>query len=73
MDNIDNYPKYLTMLHLHGNRFMFFKYFVMAHQNVQVSPTFVRGTFGSFTQIATCLGLMGALFIGFPAKETVGW
>ncbi|XP_059456045.1 probable plastidic glucose transporter 3 isoform X2 [Corylus avellana] len=39
----------------------------------EVSPTFVRGTFGSFTQIATCLGLMGALFIGFPAKETVGW
>ncbi|XP_062156721.1 probable plastidic glucose transporter 3 [Alnus glutinosa] len=39
----------------------------------EVSPTFVRGTFGSFTQIATCLGLMGALFIGFPAKEIVGW
>ncbi|KAJ7963025.1 Major facilitator superfamily protein [Quillaja saponaria] len=39
----------------------------------EVSPTSVRGTFGSFTQIATCLGLMGALFIGIPSKEIVGW
>ncbi|XP_041002095.1 probable plastidic glucose transporter 3 isoform X3 [Juglans microcarpa x Juglans regia] len=38
----------------------------------EVSPAFVRGTFGSFPQIATCLGLMGALFIGLPAKEIVG-
>ena len=29
--------------------------------------------FGSLTQIATCLGIMGALFLGFPAKEIVGW
>ncbi|XVE88877.1 hypothetical protein DITRI_Ditri19aG0103900 [Diplodiscus trichospermus] len=39
----------------------------------EVSPAFVRGTYGSCTQIATCLGLIGALFIGFPAKETEGW
>nr|XP_004302890.2 PREDICTED: probable plastidic glucose transporter 3 [Fragaria vesca subsp. vesca] len=39
----------------------------------EISPAFVRGTFGSFTQIATCLGLMGALFIGLPAKDIVGW
>ncbi|KAA8541780.1 hypothetical protein F0562_022932 [Nyssa sinensis] len=39
----------------------------------EVSPAFVRGTFGSFIQIATCLGLMGALFIGIPAKDNVGW
>ncbi|KAM7480469.1 hypothetical protein LguiA_028682 [Lonicera macranthoides] len=39
----------------------------------EVSPAFVRGTYGSFTQIATCLGLMGALFIGIPAKDNVGW
>ncbi|THF95388.1 hypothetical protein TEA_003316 [Camellia sinensis var. sinensis] len=39
----------------------------------EVSPAFVRGTYGSFTQIATCLGLMGALFIGIPAKDIVGW
>ncbi|EEF46430.1 sugar transporter, putative [Ricinus communis] len=39
----------------------------------EVSPAHVRGTYGSFVQIATCLGLMGALFIGIPAKETVGW
>ncbi|XP_050286138.1 probable plastidic glucose transporter 3 isoform X1 [Quercus robur] len=39
----------------------------------EVSPTFIRGTYGSFTQIATCLGLLGALFIGLPAKEIVDW
>lgn len=39
----------------------------------QVSPTFVRGTYGSFTQIATCIGLIGALLIGIPAKEIDGW
>ncbi|XP_059595482.1 probable plastidic glucose transporter 3 isoform X2 [Vitis vinifera] len=39
----------------------------------EVSPTFVRGTFGSFTQIATCIGLIGALLIGIPAKEIDGW
>ncbi|XP_059641564.1 probable plastidic glucose transporter 3 [Cornus florida] len=39
----------------------------------EVSPAFARGTYGSFTQIATCLGLIGALLIGIPAKDTVGW
>ncbi|XP_019052931.1 PREDICTED: probable plastidic glucose transporter 2 isoform X2 [Nelumbo nucifera] len=39
----------------------------------EVSPSFVRGTYGSFIQIATCLGLMGSLFIGIPAKRIVGW
>ncbi|KAK7349188.1 hypothetical protein VNO77_06357 [Canavalia gladiata] len=39
----------------------------------EVSPPAVRGTYGGLTQIATCLGLMGALFIGIPAKELVGW
>ncbi|XP_022723985.1 probable plastidic glucose transporter 3 [Durio zibethinus] len=39
----------------------------------EVSPAYVRGTYGSCTQIAKCLGLMGALFIGCPAKETEGW
>ncbi|XP_042475930.1 probable plastidic glucose transporter 2 isoform X1 [Macadamia integrifolia] len=39
----------------------------------EVSPSFVRGTYGSFIQIATCLGLMSALFIGIPAREAVGW
>lgn len=39
----------------------------------EVSPAFVRGTYGSFIQIATCLGLIGALFIGFPVKSTAGW
>ncbi|XP_048439679.1 probable plastidic glucose transporter 3 isoform X1 [Pyrus x bretschneideri] len=39
----------------------------------EISPAFVRGTFGSFTQISTCLGLMGSLFIGLPAKDIIGW
>ncbi|KAI3939705.1 hypothetical protein MKX01_029867 [Papaver californicum] len=39
----------------------------------EVSPSFVRGTYGSFIQIATCLGLMSSLLIGIPAKEIAGW
>ncbi|KAK2970969.1 hypothetical protein RJ640_027450 [Escallonia rubra] len=39
----------------------------------EVSPAFVRGTYGSFIQIATCLGIMGALFIGIPVKDIAGW
>ncbi|XP_057474220.1 probable plastidic glucose transporter 3 isoform X2 [Actinidia eriantha] len=39
----------------------------------EVSPAFVRGTYGSLVQIVTCLGLMGALFVGIPAKDIVGW
>ncbi|MBA0637150.1 hypothetical protein Godav_022066 [Gossypium davidsonii] len=39
----------------------------------EVSPAYVRGTYGSCSQLATCLGLMGALFIGFPAKQIEGW
>lgn len=39
----------------------------------EVSPAFVRGTYGSFTQISTCLGLMAALLIGIPAKNEPGW
>ncbi|KAJ9179208.1 hypothetical protein P3X46_011022 [Hevea brasiliensis] len=39
----------------------------------EVSPAHVRGTYGSLTQIANCLGIMGSLFIGIPAKETFGW
>ncbi|KAI4379411.1 hypothetical protein MLD38_005713 [Melastoma candidum] len=39
----------------------------------EVSPAFVRGTYGSFIQIATCLGLMGSLLVGLPVKDIVGW
>ncbi|KAG6788959.1 hypothetical protein POTOM_005037 [Populus tomentosa] len=39
----------------------------------EVSPAYVRGTYGSLTQISTCLGLLGSFFIGIPAKETMGW
>ncbi|GMI84285.1 hypothetical protein like AT1G67300 [Hibiscus trionum] len=46
---------------------------VVALYVTEVSPASVRGTYGSFIQIASCLGLMGALFIGIPIKEIVGW
>ncbi|EPS72935.1 hypothetical protein M569_01816 [Genlisea aurea] len=39
----------------------------------EVSPASVRGTYGSFPQIATCLGLMSALLIGIPTKDIDGW
>ncbi|XP_076911254.1 putative plastidic glucose transporter 2 [Bidens hawaiensis] len=39
----------------------------------EVSPASVRGTYGSFIQIATCLGLLGALLIGIPVKSIPGW
>lgn len=39
----------------------------------EVSPPAVRGTYGSFIQIATCLGLIASLFIGIPVKEVMGW
>ncbi|GLJ29773.1 hypothetical protein SUGI_0587970 [Cryptomeria japonica] len=39
----------------------------------EVSPAHVRGTYGSLSQIATCLGILGALFIGIPAKSIPGW
>ncbi|KAI3443727.1 hypothetical protein Pfo_000392 [Paulownia fortunei] len=35
----------------------------------EISPAHVRGTYGSFVQIATCLGLMGALLIGIPSCQ----
>ncbi|KAK9705958.1 hypothetical protein RND81_07G095300 [Saponaria officinalis] len=39
----------------------------------EISPAFVRGTYGSFIQIATCLGLMGALVVGIPSKDITEW
>lgn len=39
----------------------------------EVSPASVRGTYGSLIQIATCLGLIGSLFIGIPVKRIVDW
>ncbi|KAM7255536.1 hypothetical protein ACFE04_008434 [Oxalis oulophora] len=39
----------------------------------EVSPAYVRGTFGSCTQIATCIGLLVSLFAGIPAKNNDGW
>lgn len=39
----------------------------------EISPAYIRGTYGSFIQIATCLGLMGALVLGIPVKEIAGW
>lgn len=48
-------------------------FFVLVLLYNQVSPPFVRGTYGSFIQIATCLGIIGALLIGIPVKEVGGW
>ncbi|XP_047321524.1 probable plastidic glucose transporter 2 [Impatiens glandulifera] len=39
----------------------------------EISPAFVRGTYGSFIQIATCFGLIAALLIGIPVKRVDGW
>ncbi|CAO2838602.1 unnamed protein product [Amaranthus hypochondriacus] len=39
----------------------------------EISPAFVRGTYGSFIQIATCLGLMAALVVGIPSKDIIEW
>uniref|UniRef100_A0A0D6QUC2 Major facilitator superfamily (MFS) profile domain-containing protein n=1 Tax=Araucaria cunninghamii TaxID=56994 RepID=A0A0D6QUC2_ARACU len=39
----------------------------------EISPAHVRGTYGSLIQIATCLGILGALFIGIPANSIPGW
>lgn len=39
----------------------------------EVSPSFVRGTYGSLVQIATCLGLIATLFMGFPVKRVPRW
>jgi hypothetical protein len=33
----------------------------------------VRGTYGALIQIATCIGILGSLFIGIPVKEISGW
>lgn len=40
---------------------------------MQVSPPTVRGTYGSFVQIATCLGIIVSLLIGAPVKDIDRW
>ncbi|XP_041991531.1 probable plastidic glucose transporter 2 [Salvia splendens] len=39
----------------------------------EISPAHVRGTYGSFIQIATCIGLMAALVVGIPVRSIFGW
>eukprot|EP00249_Psilotum_nudum_P011855 c23426_g1_i1 orf=446-1906(-) len=39
----------------------------------EISPTAVRGTYGSLCQIATCLGILGALVAGLPVANIPGW
>ncbi|PKI67867.1 probable plastidic glucose transporter 3 isoform X2 [Punica granatum] len=39
----------------------------------EVSPTSVRGTFGSLTQLSTCVGILASLLIGIPAKDIANW
>ncbi|EPS58156.1 hypothetical protein M569_16660, partial [Genlisea aurea] len=39
----------------------------------EISPANLRGTYGSFIQIATCFGLIFALLIGIPVGRIEGW
>ncbi|KAH7295707.1 hypothetical protein KP509_27G061700 [Ceratopteris richardii] len=39
----------------------------------EISPTAVRGTFGSLAQIANCIGILGALVMGLPVATIPGW
>lgn len=39
----------------------------------EISPTAVRGTYGSLGQIATCIGILGALVAGLPVATIPGW
>ncbi|KAH9571351.1 hypothetical protein CY35_02G090200 [Sphagnum magellanicum] len=39
----------------------------------EISPTAVRGTYGSLLQIATCVGIFAALVAGLPAPTIPGW
>lgn len=39
----------------------------------EISPTAVRGTYGSLCQIATCVGILGALVVGLPVATIPGW
>ncbi|KZV27470.1 putative plastidic glucose transporter 2-like [Dorcoceras hygrometricum] len=39
----------------------------------EISPAYLRGTYGSLIQIGSGLGLLGALLIGFPVKTIFGW
>lgn len=38
----------------------------------EISPTSVRGTYGSFIQIATCIGILASLVAGLPAHSIPG-
>ncbi|XP_024540180.1 probable plastidic glucose transporter 2 isoform X1 [Selaginella moellendorffii] len=46
---------------------------VLALYVSEVSPTQVRGSFGSFPQTATCIGLLAALIVGLPISSTPDW
>lgn len=39
----------------------------------EVSPTQVRGVYGSFAQIATCIGMLVALVAGLPIHSNPSW
>jgi hypothetical protein len=47
--------------------------FTFTSDEMQVSPPTVRGTYGSFVQIATCLGIIVSLLIGTPVKDIDRW
>ncbi|CAM6120266.1 unnamed protein product [Calypogeia fissa] len=39
----------------------------------EISPTNVRGTMGSLVQVATCLGILGAIVAALPVRSIPGW
>ncbi|XP_002974043.2 probable plastidic glucose transporter 2 [Selaginella moellendorffii] len=39
----------------------------------EISPTAVRGAYGSLLQVAGCCGILGALVAGFPSSSIIGW
>ncbi|BBM98442.1 hypothetical protein MPTK1_1g13590 [Marchantia polymorpha subsp. ruderalis] len=39
----------------------------------EISPTAVRGTYGSLIQVATCVGILGAILVGLPVTSIPGW
>ncbi|KAJ7524070.1 hypothetical protein O6H91_18G076200 [Diphasiastrum complanatum] len=42
-------------------------------RQLQISPTEIRGMYGSLSQIATCCGILGSLLVGLPISTVPGW
>ncbi|KAL3699632.1 hypothetical protein R1sor_017654 [Riccia sorocarpa] len=39
----------------------------------EISPTSVRGTYGSLLQVATCFGILGSILAALPSATIPGW